>query len=675
MNAIVERARLSRMAVLKARSTLENNIAMDPRPATFPAQTIPSDLRIPKAALAADLDYLVPRPSLEDDDDAFQPQIRRKGTTVWLDILTGQFEFLGPVADRDWSVPFKIPQRFLIEERTPETPTEWEFRYIYYAAGTNDVASAISTFAVDLTKPGEVKTPPSDRTPAAASWPADLGPTVPINDEYLEGKTGIIVKPAIPANFEPTDVYKFYFGPAPDPGRDIPVFDGVLSANQDAEIPKSVFVNAGEGLNRLIYTSTDVVGNIGRRSNFSQREVQHAMDPDPATVKPPVVTLANGVDGDNLIDLKDTQVDSQGVEFKVTVPTPNAGSDTIVGFWGGQQVGAEQRVGSDAELTFYAPYDIVKQIYGDTDGIVMTNVSYTMFRGTRDLAKSDVDIDVDISFIGPDPITIGLDPPTLTTSAGNNDEIKEGDYGDDAITAHILLFSAPPTEEGWLIDLFYDDVKIGESIALTIGQEGNRIDQVIPWKTIADQNSGTKVLRYTLSSPNTHNPTDSRPKVIPVDPFPIEMAAPEILGLAGPARRIGCSTLNFPTATVPNDGTERRNLRVRVIPNTYTVDGETITLKFQGMTIEDVPVPIPGTDAEATFPIVGTFPAEGVVIEIGDYMEDFKPTHLANGRVTYSISRGGAGNNPTPDSLPAIRALDLDDSEGRFCEDFFSPTP
>lgn len=132
--------------------------------------------------------------------------------------------------------------------------------------------------------------------------------------------------------------------------------------------------------------------------------------------------------------------------------------------------------------------------------------------------------------------------------------------------------------------------------------------------------------------------------------------------------------MNFPTATVPNDGTERRNLRVRVIPNTYTVDGETITLKFQGMTIEDVPVPIPGTDAEATFPIVGTFPAEGVVIEIGDYMEDFKPTHLANGRVTYSISRGGAGNNPTPDSLPAIRALDLDDSEGRFCEDFFSYT-
>ncbi|MEO8645789.1 hypothetical protein [Pseudomonas sp.] len=683
MNAIVERAKLSRLAALKTKSTVENTIDAAPGAVTFPAQTLLPDLRIPKASLSADLDYLVPKPALEDDDDddAFQPQIRIKGAATWIDIVDSSdpeapYVFPGAVVDRDWTVPYKIRRNLFREELTPEAPTEWEFRYIYFAGGTNDVESDVSAFAIDLTPPYKSKTPPTDRTPGAPAWPADLGPTDPIDEGYLEGKTGIIVKPVIPANYEATDVYKFFFGPAPDPGRDSPVFQGVLPAAREVEIPVAVFVAAADGANQLIYVSTDLAGNEGRRSNFSQRTVKHAQDPDPATVKPPIVTLANGTDGDGLIDLADTQVDSRGVEFKVTVPTPNAEADTIVGYWGGQEVGTEQRVGTNTELTFYAPYALVRQVYGDTDGIVSTNVSYKMFRDVRPLADSDVDIDVDVSFIGPDPITIGLDAPTLTTTGGRDDEITEGDYRDTAITAHIVIFAAPPTEEGWLIDLFYDDIKIGNSIPLTTGQGGTTISRVIPWPTIEAQGSGTKVLHYTLHSPGSRNPTNSRPKDIPVEPFPIEMAAPEIMNLAGPSRRIGCSTLNFPTATVPNDGTARRNLIVRVLPNSYTVDGETITLKYQAFSNETPPVAIPGTDAEATYPITGTFPGSGALIEIGEYTEDFRPAHLANGVVTYSISRGGAGNNPTPDSLPAIRALDLDDSEGRYCEEFVTtPIP
>lgn len=672
MNAIVERAKLSRLAALKTRSTVENSIDANPAAVTFPAQTLLPDLRIPKADAVADLDYLVPKPVLEDDNDAFQPQIRQKGTAPWTNIVEAGPEYPwvipGPVAGRDWTIPYKIPRGLFREELTPETPTEWEFRYIYFAGGVNDVSSDISTFAIDLTRPYQVKNPPSDRTPGAPTWPSDLSPTDPINEQYLEGKTGIIVKPAIPANYESTDVYRFYFGTAPDPGRDDPVYAKVLSANNDAEIPAHVFVNAADGPHQLIYVSTDVAGNEGRRSNSSQRIVQHAKDPDPATVKPPVVTLANGVDGDDLIDLADTQVESQGVEFKVTVPTPNAPMDTIVGYWGGQSVGAEQRVGTNNELTFYAPYTLVKQVYGDTDGIVVTNVSYKMFRGTRELANSDIDIDVDISFIGPDPITIGLDAPTLTTTAGSDDEITEGDYQDEKITAHIDVFDAPPTQEGWLITLFFDDVKIGESIALTAGQEGTSIPIIIPWQIIYAQGSGTKVLRYMLHSPNSRNPTNSKPKDIPVEPFPIEMAAPEIVGLAGPLRRIGCPTLNFPTATYPNDGTDRRNMLIRVLPNPYTVDGETITVKYQGFNQETPPKPIPDTDAEATHLISGPFPPEGVLIGIGDWEEDFKPAHLGTGVVTYSISR--ATGNPTPNSLPASSELDLDDSQGRFCDEF-----
>ena len=88
-----------------------------------------------------------------------------------------------------------------------------------------------------------------------------------------------------------------------------------------------------EGQNRLIYVATDLPGNRGKRSNPSQRTV--VILPDPSVILPPVVPLANGQNGDGLIDLADTQFDPKGVEIKVTVPTPNSESDTIVVYWGG----------------------------------------------------------------------------------------------------------------------------------------------------------------------------------------------------------------------------------------------------------------------------------------------------------------------------------------------------
>ncbi|WP_448724222.1 hypothetical protein [Pseudomonas farris] len=668
MNAIVEKAIVSRMAVLQEKSLRSGDALDDPPAAIFPAQTLLPDLRIPIADLQSPLKYLVPQPSLEDNDDILQPQIRKIGGPTWIDIAPDQFIELGPVADRDWDVPFEIPVSFLVEEPTPESPTEYEMRYIYWAGGTNEGISDITLYTIDLTAPYQMKDPPSTYKPDAPTWPADLGPSVPIDDTYLDGKDGIIVKPAASASYHPSDIYSFYIGPAPDPGRDAPVFEGLLNASMEALILADVFRNLEEGLNLLIYVATDLPGNKGRTSNSSQRNVVFLPDPDPATVLPPVLPLANGENGDNLIDLADTQFDARGVQIDITVPTPNAAGDTIVVYWGGKPVGPEQRVGVEAKLIFFATYDLIKEVYGNTDGIVPTKVSYKMFRGNREIATSNVDIDVDISFIGPDPILIGLDAPRLTTTNGNNDQILEEDYEDNGIEIFIDLFATPPTEEGWFIAVFYGGVQIGPPIALTTGQEDTTLTVPLPWSTVLAEGSGTKVLSYILYTPTGVNPTDSRPKDIFVEEFPIEMPPPEVLKLAGPLKRIGCSTLNFPSELDPGDGTPRRNLQVRVPKNAYTVGGETITLNYFAY-LTDPAVPITDTEAEATYDIVGDYPDEGVVIAIGDYTEDFRPAHNANGRITYTISRGGAGGTPTPESLPAIHRLDLDNSEGQFCEE------
>lgn len=663
MNAIVERAIASRRAVLLEKSTRAGDVQMDPPKAvTFPAQTLLPDLRIPFADLQSPLKYLVPQPTLEDDEDFLRPQLRKKGDATWTDIDPDVYIELGPVDARDWTVPFEIPVSFLVEALTPETPTEYEMRYLY--VNPNEAVSVIAEFAVDRTAPYKIKNPPADLTPGAPTWPADLPPAAPIDEAYLEGKPGILVKPAVSPTYDPTDNFKFFWGPAPDPDRDMPVFDDVLNGSGEALIPADVFKGGEEGRNLLIYKPTDLPGNPGKRSNASQRTVAFAPEPDPATVLPPVVTLANGENGDDLIDLADTQFDSRGVEIKVKVPTPNSPADTIVVYWGGNPIDPEQRVGADTELTFFATYDLVKETYGNTDGIKPTDVSYKMFRGNREIATNKVGIGVDVSFIGP----IELEAPSLKTTAGSIDKILEADFGDDGIEIQIKLFATPPTKEGWFIDAFYDDEKIGDPIALTAGQEDTTLPIPLPWKTVFDHGSGTKVLRYRLYTLTGNNPTHSRTKDIPVDEFPIEMAMPEVIKLAGPLKRIACATLNFPTETDPGDGTNRRNLLVRVKKNQFTVDGETITLKYYAYDT-DPAVPIPDTDAVATFPIVGEFPEDGVLMNIGSYTEDFRPAHLKNGRLTYTISRGGAGNNPTPDSLPAAHRLDLDNSEGQFCED------
>lgn len=667
MNAKVEQAKLSRMAVLQEKLSKGGSVLSDAPPPTLLAQTLPGgDLRIPVDKLQAPLQYIVPKPVDEYEDDLLQPQVRKKGAPDWQEVLPDEPYYieLGPVDDRDWDVPFDIPLSFMIEDPTPEAPTEYEFRYILWAGGTNQSISVpVVTYAIDRTPPYKIKSTGSDRKPGAPTWPADLGPNDPIDEAYLEGKAGIPVKHAVSPTYHPSDIYRFYWGPAPDENRDTPVFDGVLTAGE-ALIPAAVF-KENEGKNLLVYIATDLPGNEGKKSNSSERNV--VILPDPGVILPPVIPLANGPSGDGLIDLADTQFDSKGVEIKVTVPTPNSISDTIVVYWGGKSITPEQRVGTNTELSFFASYDLVKEKYGDTDGSVDTEVSYKMFRSNRQIATDKANIDVDVSFVGPDPILVGLDAPKLETSAGSIDEILESDYGDTGIKITIDLFAIPPTEEGWLIDVLYDDVKIGETIALTTGQEGTTLTIPLPWATVLAQQSGTKVLSYKLYTRTGANPTPSRNKSIDVEAFPIEMVAPEVLYLGGPLRRISCPTLNFPVTGNPGDGTPRRNLTVRVRKNQYTVDGETITVKWVPYDNAVPPAPIPGADTTATYLITGTYPDPGALIEIGVYATHFKPAHLGKGRVTYSISRGAG--TPTPDSLPAEHVVFLTDNQGKYCEE------
>jgi len=671
MNARIEKARLSRKAVLEKEYGRAAGTLANPPAITITEQTLPNDLRIPVAALSAPLQYTIPAPTEpEEVDDLIEFRIRKSGEVDWQEIEP--FLTLGPVADREWPLPREIPQAYLAEESTPETPTEYEVQYIYWYGATNNGDSDIAKYAIDRTAPYRVKNPPSNRSPGPASFPADLGPDDPIDEEYIgNNPNGITIKAAAYGNYHPTDRIKVFWGTAPDVNRDVPVFEGPLPSIYEVTVPIDAFIASVEGLNTLVYVVTDLAGNVSKTSSPVYREVQRIADP--VNFEPPVVPLANGDDGDDLIDLGDCE---QGVDIVIEVPTPNAGSDTIMAYWGGEPLG-EKRVDAsvDGKLTWQnVDFSIIKRVYGDTDGDEPTSISYIMFRGTRPLGGSEVEINVNIFYIGPsnpdEPSLINpnLSSPILETTQGSIDKILESDFGDSP-TISIPLFSAPPTEDGWLIDIYYDDVKIGDTIRLRGGQEGTTLTRELPWQTIFDQQSGTKVLRWVLYTATNPNPQSPIPKDIPVEAFPIQTQMPEVLGLAGPLRRIGCSTLNF---VPPGDGTPRRNLRVRIPKSPYTVAGETITLSWGAYTDATPPVLIPGTETTADLPITGTFPDEGGVIDIGDYNTHFKPANRALGRLSYTITR--SGTTPTPPSAVAEHYVLVTNSEAQYCEEV-NPIP
>lgn len=660
MNAKVERGTLSRALVLQNNHQRIGGILADPPAVTITAQTLLPDLRIPVADARSPLEYSIPQPSEpEDPDDLIEFRIRRKDEPSWEDIEP--FLDLGPVANRVWPLIRTIPVSFLVETATPEDPTEYEVQYIYWYGATNEGTSELTTFAIDFTPPYKVKTPAADRSPGAPSFPADIGPGVPIDETVIDRHpAGILIRAASYSAWLDTDYIRVYWGLAPDIDRDLPAFEGPLPSNFSVTIPIDKFSGSEEGVNTMVYTVTDLATNRSKRSNPARRTVKFLGDP--TTILPPLVPLASGVGGDDRIDLADCRV---GVQIEITVPTSNAPGDTIIAFWGTEEL-SEERVGINTALVWDVEFDVIKKVYGVTDGDVVTNISYKMFRGARKIAESDININVDISYPGPinpgepDPVNILLDAPRLESANGNVDQILDEDYGEDA-TIFIDLYDAPATEEGILIDVYYDNERI-DTLELTNGQEGTTLQTTLPWATILGHSNGTKILHwvlYTLTGPNSMG---SPPKDIDVQANLIETPMPLVLGLAGPLRRIGCPTLNF-----GGDGTLRRNLMVNVPKSAYTVDGETITLKWAAYTADSPPVLIPGTEVTVDHVISGVYPDDGVDIEIGDYNTHFRPANRADGKLTYTITLSGGG--VTPDSLPAVHRVLLTNSEGQYCEE------
>lgn len=631
-------------------------------PATFPAQTLPgNDLRIPVAALNADLEYHIPRPVTQHDRDTLSVFMRVKGETTSTPIET-RLPLGSPWADRIWPKELSIPLANLVELPTPEAPTQYELVYIMYAAGVNPTPETIADFHIDKTKPYQIKTPPSDYSPDGVTFPADLPPTKEIDDAYLGAHpNGIeITLTLASSNAEATDKVDLYWGDLSDPAYfSTPVMSDVpVPPDGKITMPIDIFENSQEGVNTLRFIMTDLPGNVSRPSKPVQRTVRRL--PPPVSV-PPVVPLADGTDGDTLINLADCD---QGVTVEIEVPQPSVFTDMIQATWQGRDLPLE-RVEDKTLLVIPVDYrTIIKPAYGATDGEVDTTVSYVMIRNSGDVvARNQTTIQVDISYPGPEnpdepkPVNPALELPRLVSSQNVDNVLDDNDHGQPA-DIFIQLYDAPPTESGQSITVWYDDVELTPPYFLAPGEEGTEILAArVPWEVIERKPNAIIKIKYVLSVVLGNNPVTSNDEDVVVDITKVDLPPPEVQGLENDA--IACPTLNF---VPPNDGTSRRNIKVVIPFSPSLIDTRTVTLKWGGFRDENATNPIPGTEVTKSHLIVGTVPAEGIEMEIGDYFVNFKPVTDAFGKLTYTVT------DVVPESDAAIHFVFLKDNNDDFCE-------
>jgi hypothetical protein len=660
MNAKVESASFNKQVSLRSGGT----ILLDG--ATIIKQNLPGgDLRIPLEHLGAPLDYTIPQPGMQYERDLLTVFLRVKDDPTKIPLMTGHP--LGPVAGRTWPMPFTIPLDKLQELALPETPTEYELVYVLIANGANPSPEAITHYKIDKTRPYQTKTPPTDYLPKAATFPIDLLPDKVIDDDYMgENPSGIeITLTLAEKNAELTDVCDVYFGDPVDPAYETPVLKDVpVPVDGKINMPIKIFEDSREGLNMLAYQVKDLPGNISRRSKPDQCTVRRLAPP---VARPPVVPLADGTDGDTLIDVADCK---QGVTIEVPVPLPSSRRDTIIASWQGIAL-PEQRVEDNTTLVFPVDYStVIKIAYGATDGPVLTTVSYELFRGSGDpIATAETNFYTDISYPGPtnpnepDPVNEALELPRLVSSQGVDNVLDDNDHGKDA-KIFIQLYDAPPTESAQSITVFYDDQELDPPYLLQPGDEGTEIEAVtVPWAIIEGKLNATVKIKWKLSAVGVNNPVFSKDQDVVVDITKIVLPKPEVKGLVYDS--ISCPTLNFlpeDDPDYPGDGTSRRNLKVTIPYSTSLVDGRTVTLKWQGFSDEAATIPIDGTDVTRDIPISGTVPAEGIETDIGDYMDNFKPVSNGYGKLTYTIT------GIVPESDPAVHFVFMLNNDDQFCE-------
>ncbi|WP_338522863.1 hypothetical protein NUH87_23400 [Pseudomonas batumici] len=359
-------------------------------------------------------------------------------------------------------------------------------------------------FTVDLYDPNTLSEPDS------VELPAEVGDL--LTGDYLDthGELEVTIPPY--SDPHPGDWCQFFwsfFDTQPIATVDLPG-DG---APFTFAIPAAAIVAKQDGEKYLTYKLWDRAGNDSKPSR--PRPLRVVIDPVPSDLQPPRVPLAP-------IDLKDAQI---GVTVEIDRYDNAALFDTIiVDFNGHSLVKPLDRLSFPVSVD--VPWEVLKA--GGVTAPYVASVTYRIVRGGDHYDYTPpISVDVDLSVagggedpIGPGPINPDLDPPLVTSSEGEENELGPDDINEPATVTFDL----------------YDDVALGHQVQLYWGTEAvfspphsvddadlarGHFELIVPWSVIDTVKNGAHEVYYTLNNNVNDNEIESPRTTVRVNIFEI----------------------------------------------------------------------------------------------------------------------------------------------------------
>ncbi|SDR99392.1 hypothetical protein SAMN05216598_0177 [Pseudomonas asplenii] len=378
---------------------------------------------------------------------------------------------------------------------------------LHYEVQTSGIQYGIAepvSFTVDLYDPNTLS------EPKAVELPAEVGDL--LTGDYLDDHGGVEVTIPPYSDPHPGDWYEFfwsYFDTQPIARGDLPGDGTAFSFT----IPATAIVAQQDGEKYLTYKLWDRAGNDSKPAKPYPLRV--VIDPVPSNLQPPRVPLAP-------IDLKDAQI---GVTVEIDrYDNAMIGDSIVVSFNGHSLVKPLDRLSFPASVN--VPWETLKA--GGVTAPYTAPVSYKIVRGGDNYDYTPpISVDVDLSVAGggvnpidPGPINPDLDPPLVTSSEDEENELGPGDIGEPATVTFDL----------------YDDVAIGHQVQLYWGTEAvfspahtvddadltrGHFELIVPWTVIDTVKNGAHPVYYTLNNNINDNEIESPRTTVNVNIFEI----------------------------------------------------------------------------------------------------------------------------------------------------------
>ncbi len=554
--------------------------------------------------------------------------------------------------------PARFPLHLEVPNASLQPDGDYSLRYVVEAwNGSRSKSCGVNVICDTLppwrhAEPAAMSLPVQELTDdVLATYPDEIPGTLP---DYADIQRG--------------DKVAFYWvtTPLPDDPDQLPLPVGYIDVLPDKTVayPVDMLKQSQDKDYYAFYVLFDKAGNRSPLSSYHKVDV--ALGPLPSNLQDPIVPLA----ADGVLDLPDAR---EGISVQIRAFDDWKKTDRIELTWG-DQVFSSSEIGVSPRfpLDIAVPLTVLRDAYDRTaGGEQATNVSYRVLRGAKPSEVKAISVNVDFSYIGPDPVP-DPDPDwpdpvngqlTRARVFGKASNVQDSLARADANQAADLKFELyTPLAEGEEIDFFWAGTEVSEAryVVKDTDTSNDEISVEIPWSYIANAgNHPALPVHYRIHAPGSENYQSSPMTLVNVDAITVVPEKPEFEGLYNNSV-INCDSL-YADPTNPATGEPAVRVRVPDLSRYQLNDGDKVTLTWtavEGFTGE---VEVPGVEKSAEITLGGATPVTGFVWLVEPYDTHLLPIYTqagdGRGRASYTFIAPGSGEELTSEVAEAIVAL------------------